>query len=240
MFATAYLGSFIAITILYALNGVNFFFMTLPKPIDKRPSASTRRLGEIASQPAFIVAVLSAAVGYSIMVLLMTVSPLAMTKIAYPFTDIAFVIQWHVLGMFVPSFFTGHLINRYGARRIIVFGSLLMLACVLVDLHGYSVGHFGTALLLLGIGWNFMFVGGTSLLTETYLPEESFKAQSFNDFIIFSCAAFSSFGAGYLHYTIGWHRLNYAVIPLLIICLLAHLWLTIVNRRLVTESPTNI
>ncbi len=230
VFAIAYLGTVASIAVLYTLNGINFLYMKLPKPQPREFRQNTRPMIAIMRQPAFIVAVASAAIGYSIMVFLMTATPLEMTHQHHPFSDVAFVIQWHVLGMFVPSFFTGHLINRFGARRIIVCGIALMIACVTVNFSGGSVWHFWAALLILGVGWNFMFIGGSSLLTDTYIGAESAKAQAFNDFVVFSAAAASSFGAGALLHTFGWQLVNYAVVPLIVVALAAHAWLWFYRR----------
>ncbi len=232
VFAITYLGTFVSVILLYSLNGINFLCMRLPKPVARELRQNTRPMLLIARQPAFIVAVASAAIGYAVMVLLMTATPLEMTHQHHDFSDVAFVIQWHVLGMFVPSFFTGHLINRFGAQRIILVGAVLMILCILLNFSGSSVRHFWAALLLLGVGWNFMFIGGTSLLTETYRPEESAKSQALNDFVVFSAAACASFSAGALLHLLGWQLVNYAVVPLILMALLLHLWLWALNRRL--------
>ncbi len=233
LFAITYLGTLLSVIFLYGLNGINFLFMKLPKPVARDFRQTTRPMKQIASQPTFIVAVASAAIGYSVMVLLMTATPLEMTHQRHQFSDVAFVIQWHVLGMFVPSFFTGQLINRFGAQRIILCGASLMILCILLNFSGSTVSHFWAALLLLGIGWNFMFIGGTSLLTETYSSEESAKSQALNDFVVFSSAACASFGAGALLHSLGWQLVNYAVVPLIVFISLAHLWLWLHRRRLV-------
>jgi MFS family permease len=231
VFAVTYLGIFVSVIVLYSLNGINFICMRLPKPVIPDFRQTTRPMLQIAAQPAFIVAVASAAIGYSVMVLLMTATPLAMTHQHHQFSDVAFVIQWHVLGMFVPSFFTGHLINRFGAQRIIMIGAVLMVGCIAMNFHGNSVSHFWASLLTLGVGWNFMFIGGTSLLTETYSSAESARAQAFNDFTVFSAAALASFSAGALLHQWGWELVNYAVAPLIILVILAHAWLWLTNKR---------
>ncbi len=232
VFSITYLGTIVSIFVLYSLNGINFICMKLPRPAPPELRQTTRPMLAIAAQPAFIVAVTSAAIGYSVMVLLMTATPLAMTHEQHAFGDVAFVIQWHVLGMFVPSFFTGHLINRFGAQRIIMTGVVLMVLCIGFNFAGASIWHFWSALLLLGVGWNFMFIGGTSLLTETYAAAESPKAQAFNDFVVFSAAALSSFSAGALLHWLGWQLVNYAVLPLIALALIAHSWLWFYRRRI--------
>ena len=222
--------------VLYGLNSINFLLIKLPKPIVHDKPTIPRPMKEIASQPAFIAAVASATVGYSVMVLLMTATPLEMMHQHHGFGKVAFVIQWHVLGMFVPSFFTGHLINRFGVQRIILCGVSLMLVSISINVNGSSVTHFWLALMVLGVGWNFMFIGGTSLLSETYRAEETAKAQAFNDFVVFTIAATSSFAAGALLHWLSWQLLNYAALPVLCIALVAlfRLWLS--NRSKLSPS----
>ncbi|MGD8348888.1 MAG: MFS transporter, partial [Gammaproteobacteria bacterium] len=144
----------------------------------------------------------------------------------------AFAIQWHVLGMFAPSFVTGHLVNRFGSQLVIMTGACLMVVCILLNFSGSTVTHFWTALLSLGIGWNFMFIGATSLLTETYSPAESARAQALNDFVVFTSAACSSFGAGALLHLLGWQLVNLAVVPLVVLTIAAHCWLWLKSRDL--------
>ena len=157
---------------------------------------SGRPLSVIARQPAFIVAVLSAMIGYGVMNLLMTATPLAMMACQHPFSDAAFVIQWHVIAMFAPSFFTGTLIKRYGVINVMLAGVVLNLGCIGVALAGLAVAHFWMAMVLLGVGWNFMFIGGTTLLTECHTPSERAKAQGANDLAIFITMAATSLSSG--------------------------------------------
>ena len=224
LFALTYLGTLLAVVLLYAINAINFLLIKLPPPLPRRILANTRPMLQIAAQPAFIAAVTSATAGYSVMVLLMTATPLEMVHQQHQFADVAFVIQWHVLGMFAPSFVTGHLINRFGIQTIILCGVGLMLLCIAINFAGSSVEHFWAALLLLGLGWNFMFIGGTTLLSLSYRPEESAKAQAFNDLIVFSIAAISSFSAAALLHWLSWQRVNYAAIPVLVLAVLALLY----------------
>jgi MFS family permease len=219
------MGSFIAVFILYSLNLLNILWIDLPKPMNRALNDYARSLREIASQPYFIVALLSAAIGFSMMSLLMTATPLSMKHENLPFSDVAFVIQWHVLGMFAPSFFTGHLINRFGVEKIIFIGGLLMLGCIGVNLTGTTLWHFWLALFLLGLGWNFMFIGGTTMLTKTYNEAEKAKTQALNDFTVFTTVAFASLGAGILQHQLGWIMVNISVIPFILICLLSIVWL---------------
>ena len=164
------------------------------------------------------------------MVLVMTTTPLAMAFCGIGFNQTAFVIQWHVLGMFAPSFFTGHLIGRFGVLNVMAVGAGLILACLAVALSGVEIAQFWTALFLLGIGWNFMFVGGTSLLTTTYEPAEKAKVQAINDLIIFATAAIASLSSGVLHHLLGWQAVNLSMIMPLLVVLGAILWLQ--RRRL--------
>ena len=218
-----FLGSFLAVALIYALNLVNFLAMKLPLPDNPAIIRSARPLGEIIAQPGYITALLAATVGYSVMSLLMTATPLAMMQ-QHAFSDVAFVIEWHVLGMFAPSFFTGRLIQRFGARRIVAAGALAFIACISINLSGTSVMHYWLALFLLGIGWNFMFIGGTSLLTETYTEAEKAKAQGFNDLVVFSSVTLASLGAGALQHAWGWQTVNLMVLPLIAFSLTAVFW----------------
>lgn len=191
---------------------------------------------EIARQPAFVVAVLAAALGYGTMNLLMAATPLAMDICGLPFGDAAFVLQWHVIGMYAPSFFTGALIRRYGVLNLLLVGAALLFGCVGIALSGESLMHFWWALLLLGIGWNFLYIGGTTLLTETYRPEERAKVQGSNDFIVFGVQAVSSVSAGALILGSGWRTLNLLAIPGVALIALAAAILWLARRRSVAAA----
>ena len=224
LLATDFLGSFVAVALLYGLNLVNFMTMTLPRPPNPSIAVNARPLRTIIAQSSYLTALLSATVGYSVMSLLMTATPLAMMQ-QHTFSDVAFVIEWHVLGMFAPSFFTGRLIQRFGARRIVATGALAFILCIAINLSGTTVTHYWLALVLLGVGWNFMFIGGTSLLTETYTEAEKAKAQAFNDLVVFTSVTLASLGAGALQHAWGWQQVNLMVLPLIALSLLAVLWL---------------
>ena len=171
------------------------------------------------------------------MVLLMTATPLEMMhQHNHRFSDVAFVIQWHVLGMFVPSFFTGHLINRFGLTTVMLTGALLDLVCIAVNLHGTSVWHFSVGLVLLGLGWNFLFIGATTLLTDTYRSSERAKAQAFNDFFVFTSTTASALTAGALQHHLGWETVNLSVLPVLAVIMLALLWLQFGHAPRISES----
>jgi MFS family permease len=231
LFGTPFLGSFLALSAvaIVALAVQSRVHIPPPSPEDRK--AGGRSLGAIARQPVFIVAVLSAALGYGIMNLLMTATPLAMAFCSYPFATAAFVIEWHVVGMYAPGFFTGNLIRRFGVLTVIVAGVLLEAACVAVALSGNTIAHFWVALVLLGIGWNFMYTGGTALVTEAYSPAEKAKTQGLNDLFVFGTMAISSFSSGALVNQAGWERMNAASIPFLALVALAALWLMALRRR---------
>jgi MFS family permease len=190
-----------------------------------------RPWGQIARQPVFVVAVLAAALGYGTMNLLMAATPLAMDMCGLPFGDAAFVLQWHVIGMYAPSFFTGALIRRWGVLNLLLVGALLLFGCIGIALSGEDLMHFWWALLLLGIGWNFLYIGGTTLLTETYRPEERAKVQGSNDFIVFGVQAVSSVSAGALILGSGWQTLNLLAIPGVALVALAVATLWLARRR---------
>jgi MFS family permease len=177
---------------------------------------SARPLREILAQPVLRVSVFGAAIGYAVMIMVMTATPLAILGCGLPRSDVTPVIQWHVVGMFAPSFFTGSLIQRYGAPRIMQAGFLLLLGHVAVAVSGVEFLQFLSALVLLGVGWNFAFIGGTALLTQAYQPAEQAKVQAVNEFAIFSLVALATLSAGWLYDRFGWLTLNLAVVPLLI------------------------
>ena len=232
-FAAAYVALVaVALLSLAALSLIRFPTHVAPQP----GTGSGRPLGEIARQPVFIVAVIAAALGYGVMNLLMAATPIAMQRCGLPFSDAALVLEWHVLGMFVPSFFTGHLIKRFGALPIMAIGVLLEAACIAVALSGIDLMQFLVALFTLGVGWNFLYIGGTTLLTATYRPEEKNKAQGAMDFCVFSTMALTSFASGALVTTQGWTWLNLGSLPIVALIGVALLWLAAVRRRKVPAA----
>ncbi len=184
-----------------------------------------RPLGEILRQPACWVAILTASLGFGIMNLLMVATPLAMEVCSHPFASAALVIEWHVIGMFAPGLFTGHLIARYGILPIIATGCLLMLVCVGIALSGVDLMQFLLALFLLGIGWNFMYTGGTTLLTTTYRPTEKARVQGFMDLCVFTTMVTSSASSGALLLVNGWSILNLLSLPFVLLVLVVAFWL---------------
>ncbi|MEM7444834.1 MAG: MFS transporter [Pseudomonadota bacterium] len=230
-----YVGCYLAVAVLAVLSLVVLQFIRIPPLTAEQKADHGRPIAKIASQPTFIVAVLASAIGYGVMTLVMTTTPLAMDSYDHGFSETSWVIQWHALAMFVPSFFTGRLIKKFGATQIILVGGCIMIACVLVALSGTGFWHFWIALFSLGLGWNFMFVGGTSLATETYTIVERNKTQALNDFIVFTTVACSSLASGALHHWFGWEAVVIGVTPLLAVAIAAVLYLHI-NRRLAAMS----
>lgn len=205
------------------------------KPVAVSHSVAPRPLRAILSQPVLQVSVLGAAIGYAVMVMVMTATPLAILGCGLPGASITPVIQWHVVGMFAPSFFTGSLIKRYGAPRIMQIGFALLLGHVVIALLGVEFLNFLSALILLGVGWNFAFIGGTTLLTQTYRPSEQLQVQAINEFSIFGLVAVATLSAGWLYDRFGWITLNLTVVPLLVIALM--LTLSIERRQRLLEKP---
>lgn len=218
-------GSYLVLVGLYALSLLAITFIRIA-PLDlalRRQSG--RPLRQIVAQKSFIVAVTAAMLGYGVMSLVMTATPLAMHAHAHSFSSTAFVIEWHVLGMFAPSFFTGHLIRRFGVANVMLTGALLNGLTVAINLAGTGEIHFWAALFLLGVGWNFLYVGGTTLLTQTYDEQEKAKVQALNDFLVFTTATSAILAAGVLQHLFGWRAVNLSVVPLIIAMLAAVIWL---------------
>jgi MFS family permease len=199
--------------------------LRMPRPDLTERHETGRPIAEIARQPAFVVAVIGGMIGYASMSFVMTATPLAMAGHRHSFDDSAFVIQWHVLGMFAPSFVTGHLIQRFGVLNIMLAGAAMLLGCVGFNLAGTGLFQFWAALVLLGSGWNFLYIGASSLLTEAYRPPERAKVQALNDFLIGLGVSTASFSAGALQNQFGWQAVNLGVVPAILAAALAVLWL---------------
>ncbi len=225
-----YAGSFAALIGVSVVALVVLQFIKIPTPTAAERRGGGRPLSEIARNPTFVVAVLAAMVGYGGMAFVMTVTPLAMVAHNHHFESAAFVIQWHVLAMFAPSFFTGGLIQRFGVLRIMIAGTLLFGAALAVNLSGADVLHFWAGLVLVGVGWNFLYIGGTSLLTQAYQPAEKAKVQAANDFLVFGSVALCALTSGALHERFGWDALNLVLVPFMGITLAAILWLEMRRR----------
>ncbi|CAK3951526.1 MFS transporter [Vibrio sp. 10N.286.51.C3] len=177
-------------------------------------------LSVIVKAPNFIGAVFAAMVAYAVMNILMTATPLAMIGCGFDFTKAAGVIEWHVLGMFVPAFFTGSLIEKFGSRMMILAGGVLFVVCIAINIHGESIWHFRAALVLLGVGWNFMFIAATGLFSQSYQPQNKAKAQAFNEFVVFGCVTVTALLSGWLESTAGWQNLNIYVLPFVLAVIL--------------------
>jgi len=223
--ATPYLGAYLSLILFLALALVVMRFLDLPPEPEHTTLGSARPLPAIMRQPAFAVALLTGAVGYGVMNLLMTATPLAMGACGHGYGDAATVIASHVVGMYAPSFFTGDLIKRFSAIRVMLAGVLLNVTCVVIAVAGIRLSHFWWSLVLLGVGWNFMYVGATTLLTETYRPAERAKAQGANDAFVFVTMGVSSFASGLILEQNGWQILNYAAVPFLALAGVALVWL---------------
>nr|WP_298412778.1 MFS transporter [uncultured Halomonas sp.] len=233
-FEPPFLGSFIGLGLLYVIALIVLVFIRLAPPQTTHDDGPARPLPEILRQPVFIVAALTGLIGYGVMNLAMTATPLAMHRAGFHFDHVATTIQWHVLAMFVPSFFTGYLTGRFGARSMIVAGCLLLAGCgalaqLSATLHGYYA-----ALILLGLGWNFTFLPATGLLTETYRASEKARAQAANEFLVFTTVGITALLAGPLEASLGWTGLNAVLLPLALIPIAALLWQRLANSA---DSP---
>ena len=221
-----------------ALVGVGILAMVLmalvqfpASPVSTAQHTPGRSLRDIARQPAFVVACITASLGYGVMNLLMAATPLAMQQCGLGFDDAAFVLEWHVIGMFAPGFFTGHLIKRFGTLPVMGVGVLLTLLCIAIALSGVELHQFAIALFLLGVGWNFLFTGSTTLSLATYRPEEKDRAQAALNFSVFAVLALSSLASGALVVTQGWTPLNLGSLPLVLLTGAALGWLAWRQRR---------
>jgi MFS family permease len=229
--AVPFAGAYLALAGV-ALLAMGLLALVQFPPLPPKQSASGGRpLGEIMRQPVFIVAAAASALGFGVMNLLMAATPIAMQVCGLPFSDAALVLEWHVIGMFAPGFFTGHLIKRFGTLPIMAVGLVLNVACVLVALSGVELHQFLIALFLLGLGWNFLFTGGTTLALTAYRPEEKDKAQGALNFCVFAVLALSSLASGVLVTTQGWTLLNLGSLLPLGLTGAALAWLMLRQRR---------
>jgi MFS family permease len=229
-----FVGAYLCLALVALLGIALMNFVRFPQPVLLAArSTRDRSLSEILLQPVFLISLIGASLGYGVMNMLMSATPLAMQVCGFPFGDTALVLEWHVIGMFAPGFFTGHLIKRFGALAVMAVGLGLNIACIAIALSGLDLHQFLVALFLLGVGWNFLFTGSTSLAMESYRPEEKDRAQATINFAVFAVMALSSFASGALVTTQGWTVLNYgSLIPVLIIAvaLLLFAWFKISSR----------
>ena len=225
-------GAYLALAVVALLSMAVIAFMQFPPVPPKTTKADQGRpLRVIMRQPIFIVATAGAALGYGVMNLLMAATPLAMQVCGFPFEDAALVLEWHVIGMFAPGFITGHLIKRFGVLTIMGVGVVLNAACIAVALSGVDLHQFIVALFLLGVGWNFLFTGSTTLSLQAYRPEEKDRAQAAINFCVFATMALTSFASGALVTTRGWQWLNVGSLVPVALTGLALLWLAWVRRQ---------
>jgi MFS family permease len=224
-------GTFWALSLFCLLAAVIILAVDIPKLTEEQFNNTGRPLTEIMVNNTFIVALIAALFGYATMSLLMTATPVTMRIESFTDNEIARVIQWHVIGMFAPGFFTGSLITRFGVVRIIVVGSALLLTSVFISLSGDTFLHFFLALFCLGAGWNFTFTGGTLLITEVHSAAERAKVQGINDFILFTGLSMSSLFAGVIYHFLGWVWVNLAAAPMIIAVLVSAIWLRSIRRK---------
>jgi MFS family permease len=237
MTAVPFAGAYFALALVALLGMALLAFIDFPPSPAKTSAGGGRPLAQIARQPTFIVAAAAGALGYGVMNLLMAATPLAMQTCGLPFSDAALVLQWHVIGMFAPGFFTGHLIKRLGSLNVMGLGLLLNVVCVLVALSGVELHHFEIALFLLGVGWNFLFTASTALSLSTYRPEERDKAQGALNFCVFAVMAVSSFASGVLVTSQGWAWLNLGSLLPLGLTGAGLLWLALQRRTAPAATP---
>lgn len=232
LFEVPFAGAYLALTVVALVSMLVMAFLRFPPLPPKRAHAPVGRpLKAIMRQPVFIVATASAALGYGVMNLLMAATPLAMDVCGFGFDDAALVLEWHVIGMFAPGFFTGHLIKRFGVLTIMGVGVVLNLACIGIALSGVDLHQFLVALFLLGVGWNFLFTGSTTLSLQAYTPEEKDRAQAAINFFVFAVMAVTSFASGALVTTQGWTWLNLGSLVPVGLTGAALLWLAGRQRR---------
>lgn len=230
--AVPYAGAYLAVIVLNIVGALGLWFLDIPRPARAAEAIDTGRpLAVIARQPVFIIAALSGMVGFASMSLVMTSTPLAMVGHGFTPDHAADVVRWHILAMFAPSFFTGSVIVRFGRLPVITVGLLLLGLCAAIALAGVDLRHFYLALVALGIGWNFAFIGATSLLGTTHTPAEQAKVQGLNDFLVLGLVAVGSFGSGALLDAFGWNAVQYAMAPALVVALAGVTWLALGDRR---------
>jgi len=226
LFAATYIGQ----SALALVAGGVLMFVNIPKPPPRSAVGDGRPLSEIAREPRFIVAVACGVAAYSMMNLVMTSAPLAMVMCNHSITDATLGLQWHVLGMYAPSFITGALITRFGLERITGLGFALIIVAAGIGIAGISLWHFWIGLALLGVGWNFAFIGATTMVTHCHRPNERNKVQAFNDFLVFGSMAIGSFSSGQLLASFGWATVNEVVFPVVLAASALLLWSALRRR----------
>ena len=236
-FVVPFAGAYVALAFVALLSLALLSLIGFAPPAPKGTVGGGRPLAEIMRQPTFIVAAAAGALGYGVMNLLMASTPIAMQTCGLPFSDAALVLEWHVIGMFAPGFFTGHLIRRFGVLPIMGIGVVLNLACIALALSGVELHHFLGALFMLGVGWNFLFTGSTTMSLTTYTPEERDRAQGALNFFVFATLAITSFSSGVLVTTKGWTLLNYGSLVPVVLTGTALIWLAVRQRKAAATGP---
>nr|WP_276208157.1 MFS transporter [Vibrio neptunius] len=228
-----YVGAFMSLIVLNIMALCLLQTIQFPAHHTGASADNAEPLLDIIKAPNFMLAVFAAMVAYAVMNILMTATPIAMIGCGFDFERAAGVIEWHVLGMFVPAFFTGKLIEKFGARQIILTGGILFVLCIAINIHGQSIWHFSFALVLLGVGWNFMFIAATGLFSQSYAMHNKSKAQAFNEFFVFSCVTITALLSGWLEATVGWQSLNVYVLPF-VLAVIALFSINVVRGKRVT------
>ena len=230
LLTVAFLGSYASLLLFGLIALIIIRFLSIPPPPAGESTGRGRPLRDIMRQPVFVVACLAAVASYAVMNLLMGATPLAMQICGLPYPSATLVIEWHIIGMFAPAFFAGWLIQRFGVLRIMALGVLTYLLCIGAALSGQAVLNFWVSGTLLGVGWCFLYVGGTTLLTESYRPEEKARTQGINDMMVFAVMGAASAVSGAILYRLGWNALNLSALPLLIVTGVAIAWLALTRR----------
>ncbi len=233
-----YLASYFVLAAMTAGVVVLVSFVRIPRLSEAEMRETGRPLLRIMRQPRFIAAAGASMIGYGVMALLMTATPLAMVSGHHPVSDAGLVIQWHVVAMFGPSFFTGHLINRFGLVTIMLSGALLLLIAIFAALSGVLFQNYLVSMILVGLGWNFLFVGGSTLLTEVYTPAERAKTQAAHDFMVFATTASGSFLSGHLLFNFGWETVNLVALPFIFAVILLVVWYGFIRRSQEQALPS--
>jgi len=235
LFVYSFAGSYLIMTGLYLAIVPLLVLVGFPSVGHTRSAtlggAAGRKLVAIARQPIFLLAAIGAMLGYGTMNLIMVSTPTAMVGCGFVVADAGSVIQWHVLGMYVPSFFTGHLVRRFGAPSVMTLGAAIMVVCAIINLTGLAYVNFLSALVLLGLGWNFLYVGGSVLVTESYRREERTRTLGLNEFLVTASLAVTSLGSGAIYAGAGWQVLNLAIVPPLLLLGTAMAWFAVTRRR---------
>lgn len=232
-----FLGTYLFIVALGVLALIILPALDIPRLSKAERKESGRPLTEIARQPVFIVAATAAMIGYGVMSLIMTATPLAMVGHGHAFGDAAIVIQWHIVGMFAPSFFTGHLIRTFGVLRIMLAGAVFLFVAIAAAAAGSGFTNYLTGLFCLGLGWNFLFIGGTTLLTECHTEVEKGKVQGLNDFLVFGTVSIASLSSGALLHFFGWQTVSLGALPFIALTSAAIVWLALRRRSAAPSQP---